>query len=429
MVGPAAPGPLEEALFAHLRHGAVAPAVAPLVALDPEAFWLLRSFSGRSDGRARVAARVLAEALSASPEPGAVGAAASEASVSEDQPPPVMSFADAQSGGLVAAPLLKAALRSAEDALMTAAALEDALGTLSPWALRGHHPGGSPLLGLLTDRVTPLADRLARLPRLTRLVALLGRLAQSDVGARLATSPAALADVGPGVSRVRGLTFGASLPDVLSSDRLLLADPDTELRFAAKYLEQQLLQLQWHGSAPRPSGAPEPAARRGPVLLAIDTSGSMLDSAGAGAAPVDLARAVALLVLRRVLAERRHAHVILFGGDRATTGLDFRPGRVDHAAVLAFLSHAFGGGTEFGGPLGKALALRASDPRFAAADVALVSDGIAPVPLSLLPRLEAARRAGMRLAGVAITRPGQRATALEALADPLEKLDAAAFSV
>jgi hypothetical protein len=407
-------------LAIHFETGAPDPALAPILSFSPETFALLGFHARGSPARATAAAQAVVEALAEPrPAPGAPDAPVSAPGATS----PLGGDVGARDGEPdapsalppSASPALAEGLRRAREVLVALDSLEGLLARLSPWEHLGHHPRGSLLERVAADGLGPLQDLLAATPALRRLAELLGAVERSAAG-----GPSRNAG---GRDTVMGVIEGADPPDLLVSERALLADPSTEPLFDLRFVERRLLQIQWAGGEPFGPRAPHRPRPRGPLIALVDTSGSMLGE------PLQLARAATLVLVRRALREGRPAHVLLFGGTGAEVGRDFRPQRPDPGALVALLLGAFGGGTELGGPLRAALELRRRSPPFAGADVALVSDGIAALPEKVLADLEAARRAGMRLGALAIVRPGRGVGVLEALADPLEKLETGAFSV
>jgi uncharacterized protein with von Willebrand factor type A (vWA) domain len=307
------------------------------------------------------------------------------------------------------------ALRRAEMRVLDHDELVETLARLSPWALLGAHPRGSALARVIDDGLGALSQTLERLPELRRLADVLGRI-ERERGSR---SP----EKRSGRDRIEGVTFGSDIADVLTSEWSLLSDPDTEALFDVRFAEHQLFQFEWSGREPGRLPVAQRTAPRGPLILCLDTSASMTG------APLIVARAAALALLRRALLEGRRVHAILFGGRNAWTSMDFLPGRGDRDAWFRFLASSFGGGTDYTGPLRHALRLRTTEPALALADIALVSDGIAVLPPDLVTALVKARTDGMRLGAIAVLRDGRDAGILTELADPLEKLETGAFSV
>jgi uncharacterized protein with von Willebrand factor type A (vWA) domain len=116
---------------------------------------------------------------------------------------------------------------------------------------------------------------------------------------------------------------------------------------------------------PRPE-----ALERGPIIVCLDTSGSMRG------APETIAKAVVLEALRTAHRERRGCLLIAFGGPdethRARTGARARGDGLQ--ALLELMGQGFDGGTDVQAPIERAID-RVHEARWASADLLIVSDG------------------------------------------------------
>lgn len=266
-----------------------------------------------------------------------------------------------------------AAWRGARDGEATAAVLE----RLVPGVGWGAQPGM--LSRVLLDGLGTWVKLLDVLPELAALADRLGRL-------EAASRREGLTDGGS--EEVVGVTLGGDVSRALPGELALLADPDTEDLFYLRLLEQRLVSLQLAGAGLDGVAVPE---RRGPVLIALDTSGSMRG------APGIVARALVLAVARRVLPQGRVVHLLSFGGHGEATELRLRRGEGGIASLLTFLAQRFDGGTDFDTPLKRALELIEEDA-LARADVLIVTDGQAGAGEPIVRAVAAARASlGLRV--------------------------------
>lgn len=261
-----------------------------------------------------------------------------------------------------------------------------------------------------------LSQLLARLPALAALIAALGRGVPRAAPPRPA--PAAPGrvrrrghvvetriDDAPG--EIRGVRLGRSLARMLPSEAAQIHHPLLHKLWRARLAEARL--MVWDEQAVlldvRPGG-PEPVqlaelpdappAARGPMLLAIDTSGSMRG------APETLAKAVVLEAARTAHRERRPCRLIAFGGEQELVEHDlaFTPAGLD--ALLDFVGQAFDGGTDLAAPVARAVAL-VNQARWHEADLLLVSDGEFGCTPQTLESLDRAREQhGLRVQGVLV---------------------------
>lgn len=145
------------------------------------------------------------------------------------------------------------------------------------------------------------------------------------------------------------------------------------------------------------AGASEsPRAERGPMLLAVDTSGSMSGAAEA------LAKALVLEAMRIAHAEARDCHVLAFGGDGEVLQHTLRLDIAGLESAVAFLGMGFHGGTDVCGPLAAA-AERVQHERWRNADLLIASDGAFGATPPVVAQLNAAKQTqGLFVQGVLI---------------------------
>jgi uncharacterized protein with von Willebrand factor type A (vWA) domain len=195
---------------------------------------------------------------------------------------------------------------------------------------------------------------------------------------------------------------------MLPSEAVMLRHPVLSRLWRARHAEARLLAWQteavltdWRPdplAPPSPAGAaarPEPM-ERGPLLLCLDTSGSMRG------APENIAKAVCIAALRVAHAEGRGCRLIAFGGPGEVIERDLMRGPEGLQALLDLMGQAFDGGTDLQTPIERALA-SVLDARWRSADLLLVSDGEFGCRPDTLDRLDEAReRHGLRVQGVLV---------------------------
>jgi len=224
------------------------------------------------------------------------------------------------------------------------------------------------------DSLTAFARVLEKHPELDRLAEILGRsrvntteVLRTDVVREIATRA-----IGLGKSEVTGFTFGDDLSSLIPSEIALLSNPDTEELFYAKLAHRELLQFDYRRERivremreRRVSRAERIVVARGPIVLCIDTSGSMMGE------PETVAKAMTLALCRRLESDGRSIHIIAFSTD--TRSFRVVPGRLRLADLAAFLSSGFRGGTDLRPALEEALGQLETE-EFTNADVLVVSD-------------------------------------------------------
>ncbi|CAD5373879.1 VWA domain-containing protein [Rubrivivax sp. A210] len=261
------------------------------------------------------------------------------------------------------------------------------------------------------------AERLAELPELQ---ALLKRLGRREFSARRTPQPAperprpqarvplrAVATLLAGApGEITGIRLDSRIEHMLPSEALGLRHPLLRRLWRARQAEGRLLA---HDTAalvfdwrPDPDGrardtgrAPEQLAReRGPIVLCLDTSGSMRG------APENVAKAVALAALRLARQTGRGCRLLAFGGPDEVIEQDIAEGGL--AAMLRLMGQAFDGGTDIQTPIERAIA-RIHEAGWAGADLLIVSDGEFGCVPATLQKLDAARQElGLHVQGVLI---------------------------
>lgn len=280
------------------------------------------------------------------------------------------------------------------------------------------------LCGHLAERDWQAAHRasewLARLPELAELIRRLGR-AERSLGAAPTAQPRPLPVVAPPAAlravttrlqgapgEVTGVCFSGRPERMLASEAVMLRHPVLRKLWRARHAEARLLShdteavlVDWRAdptgrarSAAVPQ-VPEPLAR-GPIIVCLDTSGSMRG------APENIAKAAVIAALRSAHAAGRACLLIAFGGPGELLERELGLDAAGLAALLALMGQGFDGGTDIQTPLQRAVEL-VHEARWRGADVLLVSDGEFGCTPQSLARLDAAReRFGLRVQGVLV---------------------------
>jgi uncharacterized protein with von Willebrand factor type A (vWA) domain len=236
----------------------------------------------------------------------------------------------------------------------------------------------------LLDRLDQLARLLQELQDLEQLADQLGRLedASRREGKRMG-----------GREEVVGVRLGGEVATALPGELALLGDEATEDLFYMRLLERRLVSLELTGAGDEGVAQGD---RRGPVIACIDTSASM-------EGPPELAaKALVLAVCRKVIPKGRVVHLILFGGPGERTELRLRRGLGGLEGMLAFLQRSFHSGTDFDGPLLRAMDLL-EEAELEAADVLVVTDGLCRAGADVVDRVRQVRdKRGVRVWSVVL---------------------------
>lgn len=177
-----------------------------------------------------------------------------------------------------------------------------------------------------------------------------------------------------------GVERGDNLTKILPIELANLSTPQLYPAFYASYADRQLLQRKMVGYQKQ---------GRGPIIVIIDSSGSMRSWLGKTSKEA-WSKAVALALLAIARKQKRDFAIIHFSDEEYRTGKPqlksfvFPQGQARHTDLVATTEFYFGGGTEFEPWMQEALKL-VEDSRFTRADVICVSDG----EVVISPELEA----------------------------------------
>lgn len=256
--------------------------------------------------------------------------------------------------------------------------------------------------------------------RLRDLVAALGRESRTRTGEevsmieRIASALSRAGEVirdvpAPGIPPdVRGVTRSDDLSRLLPSETALLRHPMARRLFLARLAEKALSTYQVEGVEPQrieaiveETGEVEREVRRpadgaGPILLCVDTSGSM------AGAPETMAKAIALEAMRVAHKEGRRCFLWSFSGPGQVEPHELSLSADGVAKLLAFLLASFHGGTDVGAPVAAACA-KLTEEDWRRADLAIITDGGFAVSSETRDHLAAARaERGLRVRGVLV---------------------------
>ena len=278
--------------------------------------------------------------------------------------------------------------------------------------------------------VLRLGALVERLPELRELVRALGRLQDADATdsttervflpmrrleeeRREVRTPLVPADT-------RGVERSGSVARMLPAEAAVLGHPRLRMLWHARRAERALLTYRVEGveiertlveqEATEESQTRQPRRERGPILAVIDTSGSM------HGLPETVAKALVLEALRTAHAEKRQCRVYAFSGPSQALEHELALSFDGVAALLNFLGHTFGGGSDPTEAMTRVLSQLRSD-EWARADVLLVSDGEWPAQPRLKDAVRSARTKGVRFHGIQIGNRGR--TGMHEICEPV----------
>ncbi len=280
-----------------------------------------------------------------------------------------------------------------------------------------------------------LAGLLKKLPQIQDVVRQLGRMQSTEkpdeapilerLFGPVRRAPAELRDIHtPAVPHdTRGVERSGDIARMLPSEAILFIRPALRLLWHAKRAERALATYRVRGveqgrfmaddagTEARDANRPKRKQERGPIIVCLDTSGSMQGS------PETIAKAVTLEAVRIASLEKRDCFLYAFSGPTQVAEFDLTTKRGSVQALLEFLGCSFHGGTDVAEPMSRALK-RVEAAKWSRADVIVVSDGEFPVPGTTTTAVASARKSlHLRVHGLLIG--AERSPAMSALCDPM----------
>ncbi|MFZ2650329.1 MAG: VWA domain-containing protein [Burkholderiaceae bacterium] len=288
----------------------------------------------------------------------------------------------------------------------------------------GDHAASSldELRGMLRSREWREAQRIsALLAHLQPLAELIHRLGRSEhhPSCQPAASARTLPDRHEAPQRERethlpdapgelkGIRLSGRLERMLGSEAAQIRHPVLHKLWRARLAESRLLTYESEAvlvevvpdpdaPAPRAAQSAPQELEHGPMILCVDTSGSMRG------APENIAKAAVLEALRTAHRERRACKLIAFGAPGELLERDLNAAREGLSALLELMGQGFDGGTDVQTPIERAIELVHAQA-WSSADLLLVSDGEFGCTPGTLARLDEARaQLGLRVQGILV---------------------------
>ncbi len=196
-----------------------------------------------------------------------------------------------------------------------------------------------------------------------------------------------------GRSEILGVEFGDDINILLPGEYTRLLDSDSELRFFKELLEGELLVARYRREAHRSRVERVKALEKrvfdepqGPLIICIDTSGSMAGW------PEQVAKALSMALIRICWQQKRQLYAVLFSTEIMEMDLSDLNSGIDQ--LSAFMSMEFRGGTDLR-PALRASVETIKTNKFKNADLLIVSDFRVPkIMIKQSRALESLRRDG-----------------------------------
>lgn len=166
-----------------------------------------------------------------------------------------------------------------------------------------------------------------------------------------------------------GITKSNNLARILPSELLNLEDESLKYLFYSKYLENRLLTYEIKGKNEiEKDEIEEKISNKGPIVVCLDTSGSMKGT------PLQRAKALVLAIIKMLRDENRELYIILFGAKEQYQEISIKD-ESQIADAIKFLKKGYDGGTDFETPLKRAVEIISEKEDYDKADILMVTDG------------------------------------------------------
>lgn len=176
--------------------------------------------------------------------------------------------------------------------------------------------------------------------------------------------------------QISGIRMSSDISSVLPSELALFSNPATKKLFELKFAQNQLMSFKYETFVPEEKNeiqteeiSKEKEEQKGPVIICVDTSGSM------NGTPENIAKTITFALSKIALQEKRNCYLISFSTDIETLDLSFKDKTNNEvlSTLVEFLKKSFNGGTDASLALSHAVELLQTE-NWKNADVLMISD-------------------------------------------------------
>ena len=172
---------------------------------------------------------------------------------------------------------------------------------------------------------------------ITEIVNLLGRTASENAINSKMESMLQYTYPSPPFEDIEGVTSGNRIMDMLPTEFSYFAEPATEILFYQRFASKQLQQFSSFPKEKKMSTQQSSTDVKGPIIISIDTSGSMYGK------PMEFAKWVVTKVYEIAKITKRPLYVINFSVNSRTIDLSGENGQDE---LMHFLKNCFSGGSD-----------------------------------------------------------------------------------
>ncbi len=255
------------------------------------------------------------------------------------------------------------------------------------------------------EQIKRWADYISQDNGVKNLCDLLGRLWREEKSKRqkLIKSMYSITEYLPDINskeEIIGVCIGKDMEYVIPQEKALLADEETSLLFDIKFVEGRLMCFDMVGLQANIKDIEKETMievsedkKLGPIIICVDTSGSMSGS------PEMIAKAITLFMATRSISQKRNVFLINFSTGIETIDLS---GHIGITKAIAFLQRSFHGGTDVAPAFDHALGMMNKE-KYKESDLLVISDFMmADLPEALHEKILTAKKSGNKFYSLCI---------------------------
>ena len=245
------------------------------------------------------------------------------------------------------------------------------------------------------DRIRPIVRLQEQYPVLLDVARRVGRIADDQGPERVPVGVGSAFNVEHGApSDIEGVTMGNDISSLLPMEMAIMSDDQLSNLFAYRFATRRLQTFRYKSNMMKQARRVEvrKARQKGPMIICLDTSGSMQGQ------PEKIASSLIIKLLQVALRQDRDLLLIAF-----STGAKLFDVRKNRTRFFDFLRKECGGDTDGTQMLHAVMHTITENPAYGSADVLLISDFKFDVPgVSVMRQVQQLRDEGTRFYGLQI---------------------------
>ena len=245
------------------------------------------------------------------------------------------------------------------------------------------------------DRIRPVVRLQQQYPVLLDVARRVGRIADDEGPERVPVSMGGAMSVEHGApSDIEGVTMGNDITALLPLEMAIMSDDQLSGLFAYRFATRRLQTFRYKSNVMKQARKVEVrrARQKGPMIVCLDTSGSMQGQ------PEKIASSLIIKLLQVALRQERDLLLVAF-----STGVKLFDVRKNRTRLFDFLRKECGGDTDGTQMLKSVMHTISENPLYGSADVLLISDFKFDTPsASIMKQVNMLRDEGTRFYGLQI---------------------------